>query len=417
MQLVTPITIKEKDQDPDAVNTLFLIDIMHMREINEVYGYKNGNGVLHQFSSLFITKIIPKVEKLLKKFKIENSDIVFKNQYVDIFSLKLFCELDERIILKLKNIIFEMLVNKQFDILEHNLKINIDVTIGCSQGRNSDLMIYAEKALYNAKENYEPYSYCDDTLSESSLLNKSLLEIMRYNIDEKKVQPFFQEIVDNKKGSSHKYEALMRLMDKQNNILSPNAFMDKAKKFRLYPQLMEVMIEKVFDIIAEHKIYASINLDYHDFINPNIKSFILNSLQSKKIGKYLTVEILESEKIHDFDKVNEFIAELREYNVLVAIDDFGSGFANYEHILQLDVDYIKLDGSLVKRINEQIYYDLIKSIVSFCRKQNIKVIAEFVSSLAILRYVKSLKIDYSQGYYIAKPKPIQKIISDKKGKK
>lgn len=415
MKLVTPININKEDLDFDSVNTLFLIDIMHMRELNEVYGYENGNNVIRQFSSLFLNTIIPKIDKLLKKFKTEKNDIEFKNHYVDIFSLKIFCELDERIILKIKNLIFETFLTHDFKIKDHGVKINIDITMGCSQGKSTEeLIVYAEKALYNAKENYESYSYCDDSLNENVLLNKNLLEIMRYNIDEKMVEPFFQEIVDNKKSKTHKYEALMRLIDEDSHILSPNAFMDKAKKFRLYPQLMEVMIEKVFDIITQHKIYASINLDYHDLINPNLKSFVIESLENKKIGKYLTVEILESEKIHDFEKVNEFIKELRNYGVLVAIDDFGTGFANYEHILQLDVDYIKLDGSLVKRINEEIYYDLIKSIVSFCKKQNIKVIAEFVSSLAILRYVKSLKIDYSQGYYIAKPKPISDIIKGKK---
>ncbi len=418
MRLVTPVNINKEDLNFDSVNTLFLIDIMHMRELNEAYGYESGNKIIRQFSSLFINSIIPKIEQLLARFKIEKNNMEFKNHYVDIFALKLFCELDERLILKIKSLIADTFLTEQFYIEDHGVNINIDITMGCSQGLNNDeLTVYAEKALYNAKENYENYSYCDDSLSGNTMINNNLLDIMRYNIDEKMVEPFFQEIVDNKKLKTHKYEALMRLMDRQENILAPYAFMDKAKKFRLYPKLMEIMIEKVFGVIARHKIYASINLDYHDLINPNLKSFIIKSLEKEQIGEYLTVEILESEKIHDFEKVNEFIKELRRYGVLVAIDDFGTGFANYEHILQLDVDYIKLDGSLVKRINEEIYYDLIKSIVSFCKKQNIKVIAEFVSSLAILRYVKSLKIDYSQGYHISKPKPIDEIINERKGKK
>lgn len=411
MQLVTPININ-KNTDLESVNTLFLIDIMHMRELNEVYGYHNGNKLFRQFTSFFIKTIIPKLQKLLEKFNIQNDNIEFKNQYVDIFSLKISSELDDRIVIKVKNLIFENLMKHDFSVEEYGVKINIDITIGCSQGKNEQLLVYAEKALYNAKENYENYSYCDDSLNDNGL-NKNLLEIIRYNIDEKMVEPFFHEIVDNKKSKTHKYEALMRLIDEDDNILSPNAFLDKAKKYRLYPKLMEVMIEKVFKVIDEHKIYASINLDYHDLVNPNLKSVILDSLKNHTIGRYLTVEILESEKIHDFDKVNEFIKELREYGVLVAIDDFGTGFSNYEHILQLDVDYIKLDGSLVKRINEDIYYDLIKSIVSFCKKQNIKVVAEFVSSLAILRYVKALKIDYSQGYFISKPKTIDDILKGK----
>ena len=86
---------------------------------------------------------------------------------------------------------------------------------------------------------------------------------------------------------------------------------------------------------------------------------------------------------------------------------------NYEHILNINTDYIKLDGSLIKKIDEDVYYNLVKSIVQFCKEQNIKVVAEFVSDLKILRYVKSLDIDYSQGYYIGKPERIEKIIGGK----
>jgi EAL domain-containing protein (putative c-di-GMP-specific phosphodiesterase class I) len=271
-------------------------------------------------------------------------------------------------------------------------------------------MIYAEKALYNAKANYENYTYYDRSIISDTILNKNLLETIRYNIDEKKVEPYFQEIVDTHSSESYKYEALMRLVDKDGELLLPNSFLNKSKKYRLYTQLMLIMIEKVLNSIKKHKICASINLDYHDLVDPKIRSFIIGSLKKDGNGKYLTVEILESEKIHDFDIVNDFIKELRRYGVSVAIDDFGTGFSNYEHILQLDIDYIKLDGSLVKRVNEEIYYELIKSIVSFCNKQGIKVVAEFVSNISILRYIRSLNVDYSQGYYISKPKSIEEIV-------
>ena len=96
----------------------------------------------------------------------------------------------------------------------------------------------------------------------------------------------------------------------------------------------------------------------------------------------------------------------------IAIDDFGTGFSNYEYIVKLNVDYLKIDGSLIQRIDEEIYMNLIKSIVMFCRKQNIKTVAEYVSDLKIQRYVHSLGIDYSQGYYIQKPVPIEQIMGE-----
>ena len=204
----------------------------------------------------------------------------------------------------------------------------------------------------------------------------------------------------------------MRIFDKDGNILLPNSFIHKSKKCRLYTKLMQILIDKCINYIKEHKIHISINLDYTDILNPNIKNALISKIKDDDIGSYLTIEILENEKIYNFNIVNNFIKQIKEYKVKIAIDDFGTGFSNYDYILNLNVDYIKIDGSLIKKVDEAIYLNLIKSIVLFCKQQNIKIIAEFVSDLKILRYVKSIDIDYSQGYHIGKPVEIKEVIED-----
>lgn len=164
--------------------------------------------------------------------------------------------------------------------------------------------------------------------------------------------------------------------------------------------------------IESYKIHVSINLDFHDILNPKLKELLIKNIKKNDIGKYLTLEILESDKISNYAIVNDFIKEVKKYGVQIAIDDFGTGFSNYEYILNIDVDYIKIDGSLIKKIDQEIYLNLIKSIVLFCKQQNIKVVAEFVSDLKIMRYIRSLGIDYAQGYYISKPKSIDEIIGE-----
>lgn len=143
---------------------------------------------------------------------------------------------------------------------------------------------------------------------------------------------------------------------------------------------------------------------------------MISKIRKNNIGPYLTIEILESEKIANFNIVNDFISEVKKYDVKIAIDDFGTGFSNYEYILNLNVDYIKIDGSLIKKIDEDIYLNLIKSIVQFCKQQEIQIVAEFVSDLKILRYVKAIGIDYSQGYHIGRPVKIEEIIGEKNEK-
>lgn len=222
--------------------------------------------------------------------------------------------------------------------------------------------------------------------------------------------------MDNTTDKIVKYEALMRIFDKNGNMIMPYIFIPKSKKSRLYHKLMEQLFDKIIDYIKKYQIHVSINLDYSDIMNPNIKKSIISKIKSNDIGHFLTFEVLESEKVSNFDLVNDFITQVRMYGVKIAIDDFGTGFSNYENILNLDIDYIKIDGSLIKKIDEDIYLNLIKSIVLFSKQQNIKVIAEFVSDLKTLRYVKNIKIDYSQGYHIGKPMSIDELlkVSDEK---
>ena len=393
----------------DSIKTLFLIDILYMKDINAIYNFKNGDYIIKQVKTLLEKKI----KKAIKKTFQNKLTINLENTHADVFELTAYTDFSLEKILEIKSLIFETIINHKFLLLDNTTSINIDITIGCSKSNDKMIKIYAKKALHNAKLNFVHYMYYDAYLYKNEEINENLLDIINYNIENKLVEPYFQAIMKNSNDEIVKYEALMRIFDKKDNILLPHIFIHKSKKCRLYTKLMEIMIEKIVSYINIHKINVSINLDYTDILNPQIKKSIISKIRQNNIGQYLTIEILESEKIANFNIVNNFIYEIRKHNIQIAIDDFGTGFSNYEYILNLDVDFIKIDGSLIKRINEDIYMNLIKSIVLFCKEQEIEVVAEFVSDLSILRYVKSIGIDYSQGYYISKPVPIDDI---KRGK-
>jgi diguanylate cyclase (GGDEF)-like protein/PAS domain S-box-containing protein len=117
-------------------------------------------------------------------------------------------------------------------------------------------------------------------------------------------------------------------------------------------------------------------------------------------------EIVESEEIENYTLIKEFVKEVKKYGADIAIDDFGSGYSNFMHLLELEPRSIKIDGSIIKNIlhdkNSQI---LTQTIVSMANRLNMKVIAEFVSSKEIHDAVIQLNIHHSQGYYFGEPKP------------
>ncbi|MFT6986827.1 MAG: EAL domain-containing protein (putative c-di-GMP-specific phosphodiesterase class I) [Psychromonas sp.] len=401
-------------KNKNSIKTLFLIDILFMKDINATYGFENGDAVIAQFKKLIQMLLKDEIKKRVISTFGQKVACNIKRQHADVFAVTFYGDLCEAAIIAIKDTIINKLLIYQFDIVNPNLQIIIDITIGCSKSASKDLLIYAEKALNNAKQDFETFKFFDSNLYKNEAFNNNLVDLIKYNIEQKKVEPHFQAISCNNHNKVVKYEALMRLFDEDGNMLLPAAFLEKAKNYRLYNKLMQILINKVFDVIMRHRIHVSINLEYNDIINPLISDIIISRLvQQDDIGMYLTIEILESERIKNFDVINDFILRVKAYQVSIAIDDFGTGFSNYEYILKLNVDYLKIDGSLIQKIDQEIYMNLIKSIVMFCGKQNIKTIAEYVSDLKIQRYVKALGIDYSQGYYIQKPVSIEKIVGEK----
>ena len=392
------------------IATLFLIDILYMKDLNAIYNFKNGDFILKQLGRVLKNKTKNLIKKELKK----NIHIKVINTHSDVFEILLFDNLTIEEILAVKNIIYESVVSNDFKLIENtHSNINIDITIGCTKSYENDIRIYAEKALFEAKLNFLHYMYFDSFLYKNEFINENLLDTLNYSINNNLVEPYFQAIMDNKTDKIVKYEALMRIFDRNENIVMPNVFIHKAKKCRLYNKLMELLIDKIIIYILKYKICVSINIDYTDILNPSIKKSLIDKIRDNNVGNFITLEILESEKVSNFGLVNDFINEIKNFGVKIAIDDFGTGFSNYENILKLNIDYIKIDGSLIKKIDEDIYLNLIKSIVLFSKQQNIKVVAEFVCDLKILRYVKNIQIDYSQGYQIGKPMNIQELFGEK----
>ncbi len=116
------------------------------------------------------------------------------------------------------------------------------------------------------------------------------------------------------------------------------------------------------------------------------------------------MEILENISSNSSKNHLSQLIELKQAGYKIAIDDFGTQYSNFERLLDLDIDYLKLDAKYIKNIDtEQKSEDIVKSIAMFAKKNNIPCIAEFVHNKKIAKKVKNLGIEYSQGYYYSKP--------------
>ncbi len=372
--------------------SVLLVDINKFRTINEVYSSGVGTDLLKEFAIRLKNTVKDKSYKIYR-LSADEFGIVDTQNYENLQKYEIL--IDE---------LFSNLNNIKIDI-DANI-ISVDITIGFSTVEENAYESAKIALEYAKKYNkaFMRYSNNIDYRKESSLALKCKDDII-LAIKDKRVIPVYQGIVD-KDEKLVKYETLMRLQEKDTyKLISPFHFLDVAIKTRLYDKLSSIIVMNALSKISNTKQTISINLTYGDIKNisfaQDIEDFILSN---EGLGNRLVFEITESESIESYDDVKEFIKRFREFGVKFAIDDFGTGFSNFEYILEIEPDYLKIDGSLIKDIDKDLRaHTLVEAIVQFSHKLGIKVIAEYVHSKIIFDMLKELDVDEYQGFYFHEP--------------
>jgi EAL domain-containing protein (putative c-di-GMP-specific phosphodiesterase class I) len=275
-----------------------------------------------------------------------------------------------------------------------------------SNNDHNNIFSKVSMALIYAKNRGIPFWIYEDRMNFENEYSRNLelSLVVRDAIENSKVIPYFQAIVDNQTGKVTKYECLARLIDKNEKILSPVIFIPIAKNIKIYNQVTKSIITKSFTTFEKSNYEFNINLSIEDIMSGEMFEFIIDKLKTSKAASRVTFELLESEAIRDFKKVERFINEVKRYGAKIAIDDFGSGYSNFFYLTKMQADYIKIDGSLIENIDvDKASVIVVETIVAFAKKLGIKTVAEYVHSSIIMDKVKAMGIDYSQGFYIDEP--------------
>jgi len=244
--------------------------------------------------------------------------------------------------------------------------------------------------------------------SQQARKNIETIFMIKEAIANSKIISYFQPIIDNKTQKIVKYESLVRLIDKNQKVLTPYFFLDIAKKTDYYSKITHIVLEHSFDILDYCKVDISINLSAIDIEQKETREKIFHLLEkNSQYASRVVFELLEDETVRDFELIKKFIRDVKEYGVTIAIDDFGAGYSNFERLLDYQPDILKIDGSLIKNIESSDYsLSLVKSIVAFAKEQNIATVAEFIENENIFKIINEIGVDYSQGYFFGKPEPL-----------
>lgn len=377
-----------------------LFDIDKFSVLNDLYGEENGDTILTLFT-----------KRLKDFFNIDEFKIyrVGSDRFV-VSSLDNSRDVDN-----FKNKIIDFLeYNSNNDFELDDDEINIEITVGIAYSEDNHGFEYVQRTVQKARSKFvNILVYDKDKFEEKNNYRENIqwIKKLKNGLDSGNFQPFFQPIINAKTKEIYKYESLIRYVNEDGTEIPPYKFLPIAKKAKLYPVIIQVMLSKVIEVIREKNIRIAVNVSFEDISHQPTYDFIVNTVsKNKDITHLLDFELLESEEIEDFDIVKGFITEVKSYGCSMGIDDFGAGYSNFNMLDTLDVDYVKIDGSLIKDINRMPRQELIvETIAKFCTKLNLKTIAEYVSEEDIYHKIHKLNIDYAQGYYFDKPLPLKDI--------
>jgi diguanylate cyclase (GGDEF)-like protein len=367
---------------------VIVFNIDKFKNINDYFGSKTGDEVL-KMVAFYLRNYV------LNKFRCGKVYRIGADDFAVVFEKK-------QSVKEIKKIAEDIIAYLEEKSYGENLKIKLSVSAGISFEppflENADIALKLIK-----KDIKEKVGFYNDSMQKDVMVNLRKSNEIKEAIKNENIIPYFQPIVD-KDGNVVKFEVLCRIKMPDGEIKSIFPYLEVIKENKMYHKITEMILIESLEKLEENKdLNLSINLMMEDIINEDQYNFIKENYTSAGIANRVTFEILENE-INDYDPIQQFVKEMKQYGMTFSIDDFGSGYSNFSRILQLNIDYLKIDGSLIKNIDKDKNSELIvETIVNFAKKSDIKTIAEYVHSKEVFEKTKKIGVDYFQGFYIAEP--------------
>lgn len=373
--------------------TLLLININGFKHINDLYGSERGDYILRTVSQLIKLPLYDAYTPSYYRFGGDDFGVLLEGiseEKAYLFS--------EAVVRAIKDHLF----------IDNEIEFNVTVSIAINS--REPLLENADMVLkHHKKSALKPIVVFGEKLGlkEQIQTNINILQSLSSAIDQKRIVPFFQPIVDLQSKKIVKYEALVRQISTAGDIIEPDRFLKLAAQTPLYRELTKMMIEQVFAAFESEPYRFSINLSMRDLLDSELMQMLEELLKiHPKSAPRLEIELLESENLSETDVVEHFISLLKGYGCRIAIDDFGTGYSNFSHLAKLSVDTLKIDGSLITRIeSDEKYLQTVQTIVRYADALGVETVAEFVETKETALKLRNIGVTYGQGYYFGRPDP------------
>ncbi len=391
-------------------HALFYLDLDQFKVVNDTCGHHAGDELLKQVAGLL-------------RAALRESDLLARLGGDEFGVLLIGCPLSqaERIADKLRRLIEDFRFMWEDKLFRIGVSIGV-VPISSTESSLTELMRAVDSACYVAKENGRNQVHVsrpDDAEIAAQHGQMQWMQRIQRAAEEDEFALYFQPIraIEGDPGQHVHGEVLLRLVENRSTeserVVAPSAFLPAAERYHLMPVVDRWVLDRALRHLARNDegtrdiATCSINLSGQSLSDMKMFSFITSLIAETGVDpRRLCFEITESAVIANMDVASQFIHGLRNIGCRFALDDFGSGLSTFDYLKRLPVDYVKLDGILVRDVaTSRVSQAMVHAINYVVHVMGMKSIAEFVESDAIVEALRKLSVDYAQGYAIGKPKP------------
>src|SRR6056297_653681 len=398
----------------DSEHTFIYLDIDQFRVVNDICGHTAGDELL--LKTTRIIRSIVRSSDFSARLGADEFGILLENAHI---------EQAMEIAKRLQSRLLEDRLVWDKHVFNINTSIGI-VPIDKTSESVHTVFAAADDACFVAKDDggnkIKVYSNEENRFVQRrgemqwiSRLTKAL--------EEDRFVLYHQPIIalDGSKQKVIKSEILIRMVDLEDNIISPAYFIPSAERYNLMPAIDRWVIQTAFrnyKLLSDkhghekNPYFFTINLSAAFLADETSLDFLRYEFQEYGVPPAaFCFEITETAAITNMDTATHFIREMKKTGCTFALDDFGSGFSSFNYLRLLPVDYLKIDGIFVKNMHEDsISHAMVEAINSLGHFIGIKTIAEFVANEQIIEQLKKIGVDYGQGYELGRPSPLKELL-------
>jgi len=393
----------------DVEHSMCYLDLDQFKIVNDTCGHVAGDELLRQLSKL--------LKQVLRK-----GDTLARLGGDEFGVLYLNCDMKKAASLA-DNLRREI---NDYKFNWNNKSFTVGVSAGVvrinKHGHLNDILSSADSACYIAKDQGRNRIHCYSEEDSELMEHEGQMQWVhriKEALDENRFVLYCQPIFNISLNKCNHYEILVRLIDEDGEITPPMAFIPAAERYNIMNLIDSWVFENALKLISSalsentitDRCSFAINLSAQALCDDDFLGYVHEQFEEYEIPPdCICFEITETSAIVNLTRAQHFINTLKKIGVKFSLDDFGSGLSSFAYLKSLPVNYLKIDGAFVRDIiKDPIDLALVESINQVGHIMGIKTIAEYVENSDIFEKLKSIGVDYAQGYYVSKPIPLDKI--------